>query len=329
MASVQKNGATIRAKNGTAQLYRLVRPNLGLFIALLLLIIIGVILSPAFYNPRNIFNVLRQVTALGVISVGMTFVIISGNGGVDLSAGATLSLASCLAAGLMNGQRELIVPVVLLVLGVGMGIGLANGLLITKFRTDPFITTLGMMTTILGLAFFYTRGAPFGLVAREFRVLSEGFVGPLPVPVILFVLVFAVCGFILRKTTFGRHLYAIGGNQEAARLSGIRVNAYKTTVYVIAGLTAAFAGLMQVSRTTVGDPRLGVGVELDAIAAVIIGGTSFAGGVGGASGTIAGVLIIAIIGNLMNLLDVSAFLQDMVQGLIILGAVIMQRKKTV
>ncbi len=327
MASVEKYTAALDVSKTASNFFRLIRPNLGLYIAFLALVIAGSLLSSAFYNPRNVFNIMRQVTALGIMSAGMTFVILTGNGGVDLSAGSTLSLATCVAAGVMAGQRELIIPVILLVLGVGALIGMANGVLVTKFRTDPFITTLGMMIVVRGIALYYTQGQPFGLVAREFRVLSEGTIGPIPMPGLLLILVFILGGIVLRKTTFGRRLFAIGGNQEAARLSGIRVNMYKNLVYIICGLTAAFAGLIQVSRTTVGDPTMGTGMELNAIAAVIIGGTSFAGGIGGLSGTIAGVLIIAVIGNLMNLMNISAYVQGMVQGLIILGAVVMQRRK--
>jgi ribose/xylose/arabinose/galactoside ABC-type transport system permease subunit len=304
-----------------------VKPLFNIYTAFILLVIIAAFLSPTFLMRTNIFNVLRQASALGILSVGMTFVILSGNGGVDLSVGAVVSLTTCLAAGIMMNQPEMVLPAVLAVLAAGLLNGLFNGALITRFKTDPFITTLGTMTVTQGLAMYYTKGSPFGGAPSGFRVIAEGYVGFVPIPVIIFLTVFAIGLFVLRKTVFGRYIYAIGGNQEVARLSGIRVNRYKVAVYVISSMLAVLAGLIMVARVSVGDPKLGYGFELDAIAATIIGGTSFAGGVGGMGGTIIGVMIIAIMNNLLNLLNVSPFLHGVVKGLIILAAIIMQRKK--
>jgi ribose/xylose/arabinose/galactoside ABC-type transport system permease subunit len=183
------------------------------------------------------------------------------------------------------------------------------------------------MTVVQGLAMFYTKGAPFGSAPTEFRVIAEGYFGVVPIPVIIFLVVFVISFFVLKKTVFGRYVYAIGGNQEASRLSGIKYNRIKVAVYVISSMMAVLAGLIMVARVSLGDPRLGYGFELNAIAATIIGGTSFAGGVGGMSGTIVGVMIIAVMDNLLNLLNVSPFLHEVVQGLIVLAAIIMQRKK--
>ncbi len=303
------------------------KPVFSIYTAFLLLVIIASFLSPTFLLRTNIFNVLRQASALGILSVGMTFVILSGNGGVDLSVGAVVSLTTCLAAGIMMNQSSMVLPAVLAVMGVGLLIGLFNGTMITRFKTDPFITTLGTMTVTQGLAMYYTKGAPFGGTPPGFRMIAEGYVGFVPVPVIIFLAVFAIGLFVLRQTVFGRYIYAIGGNQEVARLSGIRVNRYKMAVYVISSMLAVLAGLIMVARVSIGDPKLGYGFELDAIAATIIGGTSFAGGVGGMAGTIVGVMIIAVMNNLLNLLNVSPFLHGVVKGLIILVAIIMQRKK--
>jgi ribose/xylose/arabinose/galactoside ABC-type transport system permease subunit len=303
------------------------RSLLNIYTAAILLIIVASILSPSFLSSTNIFNVLRQASALGIISVGMTYVILSGNGGVDLSVGAMVSLTTCLAAGIMMGQTSNIVPALIVVILAGTAVGLFNGLLITRFATDPFITTLGTMTVVQGIAMYYTKGSPFGGVPAEFRFIAEGYVGFVPVPVIIFLFIFLIGLWVMRKTIFGRYIYAIGGNQEVARLSGIKVNKYKIAVYVISSLLATIAGLILVARVSLGDPRLGYGYELDAIAAVIIGGTSFAGGIGGMGGTIIGVLIIAIMNNLLNLMDVSPFLHGVVKGLIILAAIIMQRKR--
>ena len=303
------------------------KPIFSIYTAFLALVIIASFLSPTFLDRTNIFNVLRQASALGIVSVGMTFVILSGNGGVDLSVGAVVSLTTCLAAGIMMGQPGSVLPAILVVLVAGLAVGLFNGFLITKFRTDPFITTLGTMTVTQGLAMYYTKGAPFGGTPSGFRYIAEGYVGFVPVPVLIFLAFFVGGLWVLRKTIFGRYIYAIGGNQEVARLSGIRVNKYKMAVYVISSLLATVSGLIMVARVSVGDPKLGYGYELDAIAAVIIGGTSFAGGIGGMSGTIIGVMIIAIMNNLLNLMNVSPFLHGVVKGLIILAAIIMQRKK--
>ncbi len=300
---------------------------LNIYTAVIVLIIVASFLSPTFMSSTNIFNVLRQASALGIISVGMTYVILSGNGGVDLSVGAVVSLTTCLAAGIMMGETSAVMPAVLVVLVVATAIGLFNGLLVTRFATDPFITTLGTMTVVQGIAMHYTQGSPFGSTPTEFRYIAEGYVGLVPVPVIIFIIIFGIGLWVMRKTIFGRYIYAIGGNQEVARLSGIKVNKYKIIVYVISSLLAAVAGLILVARVSLGDPRMGYGFELDAIAAVIIGGTSFAGGVGGMGGTIVGVMIIAIMNNLLNLMDVSPYLHGVVKGLIILAAIVMQRKR--
>jgi ribose transport system permease protein len=302
-------------------------PVFNIYTAIVVLIVVASFLSPTFLSSTNIFNVLRQASALGIISVGMTYVILSGNGGVDLSVGSVVSLTTCLAAGIMMGQTSGVIPAILVVLVVGALIGLFNGLLITRFNTDPFITTLGTMTVVQGIAMYYTKGSPFGSTPSEFRYIAEGYVGFVPVPVIIFLVIFGIGFWVMRKTVFGRYIYAIGGNQEVARLSGIKVNKSKVYVYLISSLLATIAGLILVARVSLGDPRLGYGYELDAIAAVIIGGTSFAGGIGGMGGTIVGVMIIAIMNNLLNLMDVSPFLHGVVKGLIILAAIIMQRKR--
>lgn len=299
----------------------------NIYTAFVVLVLISTLLSEHFLTRINIFNVLRQASALGILSVGMTFVILSGNGGVDLSVGTLMSLTTCLAAGVMMGNPDMILQSLVVVVAAGAMVGLFNGIMITKFKTDPFITTLGTMTVVQGLAMFYTKGAPFGSVPNEFRVIAQGYFGVVPIPVIIFLAVFVVSILVLRKTVFGRYVYAIGGNQEASRLSGIKHNRIKIAVYVISAMMAVLAGLIMAARVSVGDPRLGYGFELNAIAATIIGGTSFAGGVGGMGGTIIGVMIIAIMDNLLNLLNVSPFLHEVVQGLIVIGAIIMQRKK--
>lgn len=300
---------------------------LNIYTAFALLVIIAAILSPAFFRPVNIFNVLRQASFLGIVSVGMTMVILSGNGGVDLSVGSTVSLSTCLAGGIMMGQPRNVPLAVLLCILMGAAVGMVNGLMVTKRNTNPFITTLGVMTVVQGIAMFYTKGTPIGSAPPGFRYIAEGYIGFVPVPVIFFLLLFAVGMIILSKSVFGRFLYAIGGNQEVSRLSGIKVDKYKILVYIISGVLASISGLFLVARVGLGDPKIGSGIELDSIAATIIGGTSFAGGVGGLAGTLVGVLIIAVMNNLLNLLNVSPFLHEIVKGLIVLTAISIQRKK--
>jgi len=299
----------------------------NIYTAFLVLVIIASLLSEHFLTRVNLFNILRQASALGILSIGMTFVILSGNGGVDLSVGSLLSLVTCFAAGIMMGRPEMIIPAILFVMAIGALVGLFNGVMVTRFRTDPFITTLGTMTAVQGIARFYTKGAPYGEAPTIFRVIAQGYVGVVPIPVIIFLTVFVIAFFILRKTVFGRYIYAIGGNQEASRLSGIKHNRYKIAVYVISSLMAVLAGLIMTARVGIGDPTLGYGFELNAIAATIIGGTSFAGGVGGVSGTLIGVMLIAVMSNLLNLLNVSPFLHEVVRGLIVLAAIVIQRRK--
>lgn len=288
---------------------------------MMLLAIVGVAtaLSPLFLTTLNISNVLRQAAALGVVSVGQTFVILTA--GIDLSVGSVITLTDCIAAGVMQGRPERMIPAALLALAVGLVIGLINGLTITKLRLPDFIVTLGMMSIANGLVFIYTDGREVGLVTRRFTSLSEGSIGPIPMAFVVWAIV-AILGIILlgfaRK---GRHIYAAGGNPEVARLSGINVDVIRTLAYMFCGLTAAMSGLILAARLRVGYPIAGRGFELDSIAAVVIGGTSLFGGRGGVGGTIAGVLIMSILNNILNLLVIPGFVQMVIKGLIIIGVV--------
>lgn len=300
----------------------------GLIWVLIGLCVIASLLSSAFLNPVNIMNVLRQVALYGIVSVGMTFVILTK--GIDLSVGSILGLCAVSAA-LMLVAGLPIAVVVIAVLVAGTAMGALNGLGITLGGIPPFIMTLGVMVMGRGLALTLAEGQPIGLGARaaEFRWLGRGAIMGVPVPVVVFLVVAAIAIYVLRYTAYGRQIYAVGSNTEAARLSGINVGFVEFSVYVISGFLAALTALIFVSRLTVGEPTAGTGIELEAIAITVIGGTSLFGGEGGIIGTIIGASILAVLANVMNLVGISPFTQQIVKGAIIIGAVLyeMLRKR--
>ena len=294
----------------------------GLVISFLLLCGALTALSDRFLTVSNITNILRQSTINGIISVGMTVVILTR--GIDLSVGSVLALsavvmADALKAGWATG------PAVALGLALGGLMGLISGLLITQLRVPPFIATLGMMTFARGAALTYTQGRPITGLGDEFRFLGTGFIGPVPMPIVLAAIVFGLGYVILNHTRFGRYVYALGDNEEAARLSGIPVKAYVSVVYAIAGALSALAGVILIARLNSAQPVAGKGFEFDAIAAVVVGGTSFEGGEGTLWGTLLGVLIIAVLNNGLNLLNVPSFYQQVVKGAVIALALLIHR----
>lgn len=280
------------------------------------------ILSDRFLTPVNITNVLRISAINAIISVGMTFVILTA--GIDLSVGAVAALAAVIAAQYVH-QGGSPIAGILVGLAVGSLIGLANGVLTILLRIPPFITTLGMMTIARGLALTFTQGIPITGFSDDFRFLGAGFWGPLPAPIIVAAVVFAVGYFLLTRTTFGEYVRALGNNPTAARLSGINVTRVTISVYVLIGLFSALAGLLLIGRLDSAPPTLGVGYEFDAIAAVVVGGTSFAGGEGGLGGTLIGVLIIGVINNGLNLLNVNALWEQVVKGIVIALALLIYK----
>ncbi len=300
----------------------------GLIWVLLGLCVVATVLSPAFLNPANVTNVLRQIALYGIVSVGMTFVILTK--GIDLSVGSILGVSAVLAA-LMIVAGLPVVVVVVAVLAMGTLMGAVNGLGITLGGIPPFIMTLGMMVMGRGLALTLANGQPVGLGARaaDFMWLGRGAVLGVPVPVWVFVTVAAAAIYVLRYTAYGRQIYAVGSNTEAARLSGINVGLVTFSVYAISGFLAGLTALIFVSRLTVGEPTAGTGIELEAIAITVIGGTSLFGGEGGILGTIIGAAILAVLANIMNLVGISPFTQQIVKGAIIIGAVLyeMQRRR--
>lgn len=303
--------------------HRLIR-KMGPLLGLLLLGIILTFLSDRFLSVNNLLNVARQVSINAIISVGMTLVILTG--GIDLSVGSILALAGSITAGLMAGGTTMVVA---LIAGIAIGslLGIVNGLLVTKGKIPPFIATMGMMTIARGFTLVYTEGRPITGMEGAFRFLGGGYVAGIPFPVILMAVIFAVAYFVLKRTCFGRYIYAIGGNEEAARLSGIRTDRVVVAVYTLAGLFAGLGGIIMASRLNSAQPTAGVGFELDAIAAVVLGGTSLSGGIGTIGGTLIGALIIGVLDNGLNLLNVSSFYQQVAKGLVILLAVLLDRKR--
>ena len=285
---------------------------------LALLIVATSLLSDVFLTSRNFDNILRQAVALGIVAIGQTFAILTA--GIDLSVGSVVSLTSCLTTGMILSREPLVIPVIAFVLLLAVFIGFLNGFLITRTGVHPLIVTLGMMSVVQGAVLVYTK-APYGSVPPSFGFIAWGKIGLIPFPIFILAAV-AVAGLIvLRQTTFGRYVYATGGNEEIARLSGIDTNRVKIFTYIICSFTAALTGLFLASRMGMGDPLAGERFMLDSIVPVLIGGTSLTGGKGGLAGTIAGIFILTILSNALNLLDVSSYWQWIVQGGIIIVAV--------
>ena len=299
-------------------------PTLIVYGLIVVLAIYASLLSPNFLTDRNIFNVLRTAAFLGTVAIGETLVIISG--GIDLSVGSVIKLAVLMSAILMDGKPENIAVAVAATLAMGAVVGLINGLLITKVRIAPFIVTLGAYSILRGVSYTVTT-KPVGRAAPGFLHLYDLKVGPVPL-LVIFLGVLIVAGiFVLRRTGFGRYIYAIGGNEQVARLSGIRVDRVKIGVYMLCSALAALTGLLYLARSGVGDPVTGEGAELQAITAVILGGTSLFGGQGGLIGTLGGVLLMGLTNNVLVLLNVSSWYQELIQGLVIIGAVALYKQR--
>jgi ribose transport system permease protein len=294
----------------------------GLVISFLLLCLALSLLSDRFLTVNNLVNVLRQSTINGIMAVGMTYVILTA--GIDLSVGAVLALSGVVTADLL--QRGVAVPVAVLAgLGLGAALGLVNGLISTKGRVPPFVTTLGMMTVARGLALTYTEGRPITGLPAEFRFIGTGSIGPVPMPIVIAGLTFMAGYILLTRTRVGEYIFALGNNPVAARFAGIATQRYTAFVYVVAGLLSALAGMILIARLNSAQPTAGLGYEFDAIAAVVVGGTSFSGGQGGLGGTLLGVLVIAVLNNGLNLLNVSSFYQPVVTGVVIALALLLYR----
>ncbi|MBF9018024.1 MULTISPECIES: ABC transporter permease [unclassified Oceanispirochaeta] len=296
--------------------------NYGIIIAFFLICLILAIMSPVFLSPINILNVFRQTSIYGIMAVGMTFVILTG--GIDLSVGSLLAISGVVSAGMLKAGFGLF-PVVFITLLVGFLFGLVNGLIINLGKITPFVVTLGMMSIARGLTLIYSKGYPISGFDPDFRQIGGGYILGIPIPSIIFVATVLLAWGVLTQTRLGRYTYAIGGNEETVRLSGINVTFFKTIIYAISGLTAAISAIIITSRLNSAEPIAGTGFELDVIAAVVIGGTSLQGGRGAIWGTFIGALMIGVINNGMNLLGINAYFQLVVKGIIIIGAVLLDR----
>jgi len=292
----------------------------GIYIFLLLLVVFSSLVSPTFLRPQNLVNILNPAAALGMVAIGQTFVILTGRGGLDLSVASVMATVAVIAAAYTRGQDTLLLPAAIICLSFGVLVGMINGGLVTKLRVPPIMATLGMMIILQGVRFIYTKGIPEGTYPPLLRFLGTGFVGFVPTSVLSLSAMMIIAVLVLNKTVFGRQLYAVGGNINAAILSGYNTDLILILVYIISGVAASIGGLYLAGWIGVADNWVGQGYEVDSIAAVVMGGTSFEGGRGGVFGTIAGVLILVILYNLVLLLHLPVQTQYMVKGGVIIFA---------
>ena len=298
-------------------------------IALIILMAVITIINSNFLTANNLLNLLLQVTSNALIAFGMTFVILTG--GIDLSVGSILALSSALTAGLL-GSGMPVTLAILISLILGCILGMMNGLLISYGKLAPFIVTLATMTIFRGATLVYTNGNPITKGLSDtflFQFLGQGYIVGIPFPVIIMFIVFIVLYVLVHKTAFGKSVYAIGGNEKAAYISGVKLNKVKIIIYSISGIMASISGLIITSRLSSAQPTAGASYEMDAIAAVVLGGTSLSGGKGRILGTLIGALIIGVLNNGLNIIGVSAFWQQVVKGVVILIAVLIDRFKVV
>ncbi|MEI9998582.1 MAG: ABC transporter permease [Verrucomicrobiota bacterium] len=300
----------------------------AIVLAFLVISAIPAFLSPYFLTVQNLSNILLQVSINGLLAIGMTFVVLAG--GIDLSVGSILAAAGMIAGSLVTGDHPVSIWIALVVgLGLGAGLGGINGVLVAWLRVPPFVATLGMLSAARGLTQTWSDGMPVPDLSDNFVAIGQGHFLGLAVPVWIYLGCALVAAVVLRQTRYGRYVYAVGGNARSAQTSGVSVKFVTFLTFLISGLTAGLAGLILTARTSSALPQAGIGYELDAIAAVVIGGTSLSGGLGGMLGTFFGVLIIGVINNGLDLLGVSSYLQQIIKGVIIVAAVMvdMQARK--
>ncbi|MCR5290299.1 MAG: ABC transporter permease [Treponema sp.] len=313
---------TLQSSKYTKGIKLYLKENMGILIAfavLYLFLSINPSTSSAFLTRQNMFNVLRQISTNLYLACGMTMVIILG--GIDLSVGSIIALSGCVAAACVS-RHAMPIPCAL-VIGILIGIvfGMINGTIISKTTIPPFIVTLANMNIARGFAYIYTSGSPVRVVTKQWQFIGAGYCGIVPTPVVILLIILVITALLMNNTRFGRHIYAVGGNVTAAHFSGISVKRVKFWVYTFSGLMAGIAGIVLASRMYSGQPTAGEGAEMDAIAAVVVGGTSMSGGSGKIGGTIIGALIIGFLNNGLNLLNVNSFWQYVVKGFVILLAV--------
>lgn len=298
----------------------------GVWFALAILVVVSAIVSPAFLHTANLLNIGRQAVPLAIVTLGEALVILVG--GIDVSVGALVTLTTVIAARVMAGDDARVFPTVALVLAIGAVVGLVNGLLIAKLRTDTFVTTLATMLVLQGAAYVYTQGSPANDLTHHFRQISEGELVGVPISIFCFVGIFAVVWLVLARTVFGRRIYAVGTNPRVAHLSGQPVSRTVVGAYVACSLLTVVGALFLVARLGTGDTSAGVGWELQAISAVLIGGTAFGGGRGGVAGPIGGVLVLTTLLNLVDLLALPNYSQLIVKGVAIIAGVALYSRRT-
>jgi ribose transport system permease protein len=298
---------------------RYVWQNAGILIALAVLLIGLSIASDSFLTRRNMLNVFRQISTNAFIAFGMTLVILTG--GIDLSSGSVLALVSVLTCGMITNNGFPIAVAVALGILIGCVLGLFNGIIVAKTRVPPFIVTMSMLSMARGGAYLYTGGKPIRVMEGAFNKIANTYIGPISLPIIYIIIFFVILLLVITKTKFGRYVYAVGGNEEAAWFSGVPVERTKIIVYTLASAMCAIAGIILSARMYTGQPTVGSGAELEAIAAVILGGTRLNGGVGSLGGTIIGCFVIGFISNGLNMMGVSSYVQQIMTGVVILLAV--------
>lgn len=291
----------------------------AIWLVLLILFVAFSVANPRFLSSNNLFTIARQVSMYGIAAVGMTFVILIG--GIDLAAGSIITVVNVVCAFLMVKLGFSIPAAILTSLALAAGIGALNGFMVAKIRMPAIIATFATQIIFEGAAYLLSGGTPIYGFDVSFKVFGQGYVGPVPVPVIIMAACFALGAFILNKTYFGRYFYAVGGNEEASKLSGIKVNSIKFLIYSLSGLFAGLAGIVMLSRTNSAQPTAGKGFEFDVITCVVLGGVSVSGGYGKISNVIAGVMIIGVLTNGMVLMNVSTYMQMVVKGLVLILAV--------
>lgn len=305
-----------KSNNG---LVRFGKNNMSMLIALVAIIVFFGFMTPNFLTRNNGFNILRQISSNTIVAIGMTFVLLTG--GIDLSVGSVIAATNCISISLMVAGLPIPLAVILGIL-IGSFLGLANGVIIAKLGIPSFIMTLAMMQIGRGVAYLSTDGKPVRFDNDTFSQIGNGYVGIVPIPVVIMLLCVAVFAFLLHKSKFGVYVFAVGGNREAARFSGISISGIEIWVYTICGTLAGVAGIILSSRMLSAQPTSGSGAEMDAIAAVVLGGTSLAGGVGSIAGTVIGALFIGILNNGLNILGISSYWQEIIKGVVIVVAVL-------
>lgn len=291
----------------------------AIYVILVLLFLFFSMVSPSFINANNLINVVRQISMLGIASVGMTFALLVG--GIDLSIGSQMSMVAVICSIMMTKYNinPFIACIICLVLT--SIVGFFNGIIISKIKMPPLIVTLSTMIIIEGVAFIISKGIPIFGFPQGFSILGQGYIGIIPIPVIIMIVVLIIGAVVLNKTYIGRYFYSIGGNEEASRLSGIDVDKIKMLAYILSGLFAGIAGVILLSRTNSGQPTMGKGFEFDVLTAVVLGGVSVNGGVGKISNVISGILIIGVLNNGLVLMGVNTYIQSVIKGVVLLIAV--------